>query len=109
MTTLGGEYEPVEVQTLDLVGYVGKSKFVILQAVTLREKGLPAGLPEGGVLNGIPTCIRAKIVNNQVVNFSGVVATLHDINGEWFMKCQEGDGSIERLGEHRFFEIGDCK
>jgi hypothetical protein len=106
MTILSGDYEPVKVQTLDVVGYLGKSKFVLLQAVERRQTKLPAGMPEADAFKGIPTCVRAKVENNQAINFSGVVATLHDVSGEWMVRI---GGTLQPLQNHSFFEIGHCK
>ena len=104
MTILGGDYELVEVRSLDLVGYTRSKGFVILNPVKNRSRKLPNA--EGSLLEHIPLCIRAKIANNQVVNFSGQVATLHDIDGVWHYKL---DQELIELGSHTFFEIGAVK
>lgn len=76
MTT--DESEPIEVCTLDMVGYAGEGKFVILNPIKKRGRVLPVESPEFP----IPHCIKCIIRNNQVVNFAGRVATLHDIDGQ---------------------------
>ena len=107
MTILGGDYEPVEVRRLDLVGYKGDGVFVILSPVKIRDRKLPS--PEGGMLDGIPLCVRAKVVNNQVVNFGGEVATLHDIDGTWHYKFRRPGSRPIELTAYTFFEIGDTR
>ena len=62
-TILGDDYDPVEVLPLDLVGYLGDKGFVILSSVKNRNRKLPS--VEGSVLEFVPLCIRAKVVNNQ--------------------------------------------
>ncbi len=104
MTIIGGACLEVEVENLDLVGYQGRGTFVLLRGVSLRKKEIPVP----SILRGIPCCVRARIENNTVVNFSGLIATLHDINGEWYVKAR-GGRKIQPLGEHRFFEIGDYR
>ena len=76
MTILGGDYEPVKVVVLDIVGYKGNGEFAILNPNMTRGRILPE---VDGILKSIPLCFTCKIENNQVVNFSGRVATLHDI------------------------------
>ena len=104
MTILGGDYEPVKVKTLDLVGYKGDGVFVILNPVKSLGRKLPDEEPPH-----IPLCIRAEIVNNQVVNFSGFVATLNDIDGVWHCKFRQPGSRPIELEPHTFFEIGDSK
>jgi hypothetical protein len=108
MTILGGDYEPVEVKTLDLVGYKGDGVFVILNPIKSRGRKLPG--TNDGILEGMPLCIRAKIENNQVVNFSGEAATLNNIDGVWYYKFRNKPGSqLRELEPHNFFEIGDSR
>lgn len=108
MTILDGDYPDVKVETLDLVGYVGGGKFVIINPIRrspIQRSGrkLPEPDPEW---KHMPWCIRARIENNQVVNFNGNPATLHDVNGEWIVKkhC-----TLEPLAPFTFFEIGNTK
>ena len=106
-TILGDDYDPVEVLPLDLVGYLGDKGFVILSSVKNRNRKLPS--VEGSVLEFVPLCIRAKVVNNQVVNFSGQVATLHDIDGVWHYRLRREGMGLVKLEPHIFFEIGDTR
>ncbi len=105
VTILGGDYKPIEVETLDLVGYKGDGVFVILNPV----RGLGRKLPDEGAVQGLPLCLRAAVTNNQVVNFSGEVATLHDIDGVWHYKYRRRGSQPIELQSHRFFEIGDSE
>jgi|SRR3990167_9678464 len=106
MTILGGNYEPVKVKALDLVGYKGKGEFVILNPVREPYRKLPS--PNIKELEAMPMCIRAKIENNQVINFGGIIATLNDVNGVWHFKPR-GEERIQKLDPFTFFEIGECK
>ncbi|MDO8523465.1 MAG: hypothetical protein Q7S12_04285 [bacterium] len=105
MTILGGNYKPVEVKTLDLVGYTGK-EFVILNHTKSLGRKLPP-IPE--MMASIPWCIRCKVENNQIVNFGGQVATLHDIDGIWHLKLRQQNSEPKPLPLFTFFEIGNCK
>lgn len=107
MTILGGDYEPVEVRTLDLVGYKGDGIFVILNPIKNHGRKLPSA--EGSMLENVPLCIRAKVVNNQVVNFGGEVATLNDIDGVWHCKFRKPGSQPIALEPYTFFEIGDSR
>jgi hypothetical protein len=107
MTILGGDYEPVEVKTLDLVGYKGDGVFVILNPVKNRGRKLPSA--EGSLLECVPLCLRAKIVNNQVINFGGEVATLNDVDGVWYYKLRKPGSQLIVLGPYIFFEVGDSR
>lgn len=106
-TILGDDYEPVEVLPLDLVGYLGDKGFVILNPVRRHNRELPN--VEDSPLKYVPLCIRAKITNNQVVNFSGQIATLHDINGLWHYRLRQVGSELVELEPHTFFEIGDTR
>ncbi len=108
-TVLGGDYTPVSVMTLDLVGYLGAERgFVILGARKSLGRELPA--QDSDLVASLPTCIRAKIDNGQVVNFSGEVATLLQADGKWFYKLRdEKKDQLRTLMSHMFFEIGDAK
>ncbi|OGN32799.1 MAG: hypothetical protein A3I92_02485 [Candidatus Yanofskybacteria bacterium RIFCSPLOWO2_02_FULL_43_10b] len=105
MTILGGDYKPVEVEILDLVGYNGNGVFVILNPVKSRGRRLP---DVGELFANFPVCILARIENNQVVNFYGETATLHDIDGEWHYRLRQ-HSSIVKLEPHTFFEVGNAK
>ena len=98
MTINGGDYEPVEVQDLDVVGFNGE-EFVLLMACGVIPRKLPEFSP------GIPAAVRCRIQNNQKINFSGEMATLHDIGGAWHFKNSTIE-QIHRLQTHTFFEIG---
>lgn len=104
MTTInGGGYDPVEVEDLDLVGYLGQEKgFVIINPIKRGGRKLP----HQTLMEGIPMCIYCVIRNNQAVNLSGEFATLHDINGKWHIKGVKSDSTINPLINHIFFEIG---
>lgn len=106
MTILGDDYEPIEVINLDLVGYMGSGAFVILRPFRHWNRSLP----EEPFYGSIPICLRAKIVNNQAVNFGGDKATLHDVNGAWYFRLRRQlDGAaLNKLEPHTFFEIGHC-
>jgi len=106
---IGGGYKPVEVQKLDLVGYEGEGVFAILNLSKTQNRELPKlvtdALKDAGPL---PMCIRAEVRNNQVINFSGEVATLHDVDGVWHFKLRRFGARLKKLGDHTFFEIGDA-
>jgi hypothetical protein len=104
MTILGGNYEPVEVKTLDLVGYKGDGVFAILNPI----RSMGRKLPDADTTQSphIPVCIRAKIVNNQVINFGGKVATLNDIDGVWHYTFRDPKRQPIELDPYTFFEIG---
>jgi hypothetical protein len=93
------------VETLDLVGYSKeRGGFFIIAAKKGNNRKLPSA--ETSLLGGVPMCVRCTIENNQKVNFSGLVATLHDIDGEWHVKIGE---RLSNLADHSFFEIGHCR
>lgn len=104
MTTMVGDCEPVEVVTLDVVGYKSNGTFVILNPVRNNRRKLPHV-----VSDAVPFCFLCTIKNNQVVNFEGDVATLHDIDGKWYYKRHEPNGQIRPLEPDTFFEIGCCR
>lgn len=106
MTILGGDYKLVKVEVLDLVGYIGGGEFVILNPHRSEMRKLPAISKNA---QAIPWCFQCKIENNQVVNFNGNVATLHDIAGEWHFKLREENSKLMPLPLYSFFEIGDYK
>lgn len=108
MTIIGGDYEPVPVERLDLVGYAGDGKFVILNPVKSHGRKLPL-LPADDPLSVVPNCIRARVENNQVVNFNGEVATLHDIAGAWHVRFISETGDLKPLASFTFFEIGNTR
>jgi hypothetical protein len=100
----GENDEPIEVRTLDVVGYVSDGAFVILNPLRSAGRSLST---EGDPLL-VPICIRAKIANNQVVNFSGKVATLNDIDGVWHYQFRQSRRPPRKLPPYTFFEIGDA-
>lgn len=107
MTIVAGDYEPVEVLPLDIVGYIGNGTFVLIRGATYQVRKLPEGI-ELSDSHGIPTCLVAKIENNQVVNFGGNVGTLNNIVGEWCFKSKDVS-RIVSLASYTFFEIGSAK
>jgi hypothetical protein len=105
MTILGGDYPPVEVCTLDIVGYIGDGKFVILNPVRGRNRELP-GTAEESIFSCLPTCLNTTLQNNQRINFGGDQATLHNINGRWHFKYLHPESQLKVLPPFTFFEIG---
>ena len=103
MTILSGDYPPVKVVSLDLVGYTGDGVFVIISPIKWPDRRLPK---PGSDWEGMPWCIRARVENNQAVNFNGKVATLHDINGTWHFRMHQ-TGELKNLQPYTFFEIGE--
>jgi len=104
-TILGGDYQPVEVEDADLVGYLGKEGFAILNPIRSRGRNLPA-IPE--FVEAMPWCFKCKVQNNQKVNFHGEFATLHNIDGQWHFKSQES-GQLKSLLPNSFFEVGHLR
>ena len=70
-----------------------------------RSRVLPGPEAEG-MFAHLPLCIRAEIANNQVINFLGEVAILHDLDGVWYYKLRRKNRLI-KLTPHTFFEIGE--
>ena len=55
MTILGGDYSPIEVRDLDLVGHTFDGQFVIINPI--KERGRE--FPDPGPLESMPLVIRA--------------------------------------------------
>ncbi len=91
---------------LDLVGYLGRGRFVILRPFEKEGRELPG--TDWKKLSTAPACIPCYLDNNQVINFEGRLATLHDLNNSWHYQLCDGDAVLP-LPPFTFFEIGDYK
>lgn len=96
--------DPVPVVPRDMVGYTDAG-FVILNPVNDANRG-----DVKSHLGRLPLCTICIVKNNQAISFpGGEDATLHDINGKWYLKLASQDSEIKLLELNCFFEIGDCK
>lgn len=104
--TIMGDFGPIKVANLDIVGYIGDGKFIIISPFKALNRDLPKTEKET-FLSVLPMCIPAIVENNQEINFSGKSATLHDISGEWHLRYQGRNSQIIPLQPYTFFEIGN--
>jgi|GEM_PF-3571381 len=102
MITMKHTGVPVKAMSLDVVGYLGRDKFVLLKPATHEGRMFPMPVKTGP----IESVLECTIEDGQVVYFANFEAVvLNKVHGKWLYRFYgAGDGS-QPLPPNTFFEI----